>query len=243
MKKILLTCGLVALLVVTAAGAFAQSSSSSITTGLTSISVAKSGSAVSGWDYEFTLLNKSIDQYADWDVLVGEFSVFATGPDINPGNKVDYPDPISWSAPTGWTWSNQGWKNDSIDFNAQKNGSWYYCPPSLKPGESLSGFRLHYSGDYGTDTFAYAAHVFAVNPNAVWDSSNNAWSYTSATVNLTPSIYAATTSGPAQTWWDKPGTNPNPRPPRVPEATSLVLGALGLMGPTGYAMLRRKSSK
>lgn len=243
MKKTLMIAGLLLATSVIATAAFAQSPSSPITTGLTEISVSKSGSTITGWDYEFTLFNKSIDDYSDWNVLVGELSIFGAGPDLDPNKKVDFPDPISWSAPTGWTWTNQGWKNDAIDFNAQKDGSWYYCPPSLEPGGSLSGFKLHYDGAYGSNIYLYAAHVFAVGPDAVWDSSKNAWSYTGVSVDLDPSIYAATTSGPQQTWWDRPGTvPPNPRPPSVPEASSLMLGALGL-SPVGLAMLRKRLSK
>lgn len=114
----------------------------------------------------------------------------------------------------------------------------YVVPPSIGPGGSLSGFKLYYalpnsSASYTLPTtYAPITHVLAVTPIA-----NPAGTQTYVSEDVTLPLLGSTGQFTGNTWFDKP--NDGPRPASVPEASSMLLGLMGLVGPVGYAWRKR----
>lgn len=213
------------------------------TVGLTGVSCVVTGDDSVGYDYNFTVCNNSVDMYTDWNVLVAELNIY----NVVAGAVPNLVAPTSVLSPVGWEWNTNGgkWKSNSfLSYDPISNGLMYYSPPSIAPGEQLSGFVLHYDTPFDVSTFGFETHVLAVLP--LTGPPTVPQYYAGTTINLNSSIYQSKETGAANTWWDKPGDcddgggTPNEV---VPEASSVMLGALGLIAPMGYALKRRKASK
>lgn len=211
------------------------------TEGLTSVGVAVRAVATGGFDYEFTVFNNSTDAFTDWNVLIGELNIY----NVVAGAAPNLLAPVSASSPNGWSWDLNGkaWKSQSvISYDPISNNIKYWSPPSIAPGSSLSGFVLHYNSAFDIKAFDYQTHVYAVKP-LTGPITVPQW-YEKTSVYLNPSVYGSNVTGLANTWWDNPadrGAN-NTGTTAVPEPTALMLGALGLLGPMGYALKRKKAS-
>lgn len=143
------------------------------------------------------------------------------------------------TADASWKWKTCGWDSYNVASNEK-----YSTPPAIAPGETkkfVYKFERQYLGTIGenTDTneiggeIGFTAHIAAV----VWNSQKGKW-------EAAPSCVYSSVSN-SQTWFDVPNKrlgddDNNPNEP-VPEASTVVLGALGLLGPLGLALSRRKS--
>ena len=230
MKRVFaVTLTIAALVAITIGSAWAGT----ISSGLTGIAVSDSIVGAQHW-YEFTLYNLSNQSNPSWDVLVGGLNVYGNGLPA---------DPVEWLAPSGWEWTGGGWKNnlDQIFYNTQP-GSPYITPPAIAPGGNLGGFVLKFDQSVGNpflQKFSFESHVYAVEPIA---NPTNPQTYTPTNVTI-PGTQVVNMG----TWWDAPDTTDhNPPPwdhPVVPEASSVMLGMMGMIGPIGYALMKRRATR
>lgn len=145
------------------------------------------------------------------------------------------PEPVSYTAPGGWTWSGIGktWENFGI---AQENKK-YYTPYSLAPGQSLT---FTFTFDPGSDLVnidpdagepgvpAFLCHVGAVVPG-------------SGTLDGSERWIASSKAHFGSTWYDRPATFTRPTPV-VPEPGGLITMAFGLTAFGGLlTRLRRRA--
>lgn len=224
-----------ALLAITLGSAWAGTVSS----GLTGVAISDTIVGSQHW-YEFTLYNLSNMSNPSWDVLVGGLKVF--GNDPAPGSSID---PFATVAPTGWSWNHiNGWSNDQII--GQADGANYLAPPQIAPGGNLGGFVLKFNGAYDLgdaliDKFDFEVHVFEVNPTPL-SINNGVAEYAESNI----SGYGQPGSSDA-TWWDAPQTTDEEIPPWdnpvIPEASSVMLGMMGMAGPIGYALMKKRAAR
>lgn len=208
------------------------------TSGLSGVTVAVTGNHTTGYDYTFTIYNNSVDAFAKWDVLVGDLNIY----NVVTGTKATLLAPQYALSPVGWSFStNGGWKSNTVVKYDASNNLKYFCPPSVAPGGSLSGFVLHYGTAFDPAKFDYETHVYAVLP--LTGATTVPQYYQPTMAGLNGGTYKSTFTGMIGTWWDKPGnTDGRTNRAAVPEASTLMLGGLGLLAPMGYA-LRRKLAK
>lgn len=235
MNRFALTGILVLVVISTSLAAWAGTT----TEGLTSVSVAVTGDATTGFDYTLTVFNNSVDGFSAWDVLVGQLNIY----NVVAGVKPNLLAPSSVLSPVGWTWdlNGNGWKTNSvISYDPISNGVMYWSPPSIAPGGSLTGFVLHYDSPYDISVLDFQTHVFAVQPLSGPAAVPQYYQPTAAYLNS--NVYASNVNGLENTWWDRPTVEGGecPNEPRVPEASAAMLGFAGLLGPVGYALRKRK---
>jgi len=117
-----------------------------------------------------------------------------------------------------------------------------WAPPSVEPGGSLAGFKTYFDvGSIGASftmpSFTGAAHLIPVVPTV--DSGHPpvpAHQYTERGVYLNANDVCQ-----VYDFWDGPSDDPNTDPNEVvPEASTVLLAALGMVAPVGYLRLRRR---
>jgi|GEM_PF-4539564 len=205
-----------------------------VTEGLTGVSVsiptAKTMDlGVNLFWYEFTVYNftssnelpGAID--VGWDALISDFNIYGTNLQL---------DPVGQRAAADWQWTGQGWNNDRIFYKDDVNGPAYTAPPWIAPGGKLAGFKLGFDEllIMPPAEFSFQTHLRPINEY------QNGPLYTHFT-GTTPGG-----RGNGNTWWDKPGTvDEHTSGGDVPEASAVMLGSLGLLGPLGYALKKRAS--
>lgn len=226
MRTIVLILMMTALVVAVAGSVWAGTS----TSGMSGVVVQQSVVGSQYW-YSFTVYNLTDRAFPTWDALVGDFLIAGAALPA---------DPVAWVAPTGWSWNGQGWQNDDILYN-NGTGTPYIAPPSVAPGGVLPGFVLKFNQVVPNPltAFSYQTHLFGVDPiaNPTTPQTYDPMTITEASVGLKN----------AQTWWDAPLTSDDPvappwnNNPIVPELSSVLLGAMGMLGPVGYAIARKRS--
>lgn len=242
MKILTVIAILVTCLVVTGA-VWAQAPEAPKTDSLTNVIVSKgqgSGTYTGYWFYDFALVNNTStlhplnDGHINYVVLIDKMIVDQT-------NLL--PNPAKVTSAEGWSWSANGWERYA-DTSCEK----YNVGPSAGPGQTLLGFRYYYAGTLPTTTvsgISFSNHVLAVNPVPTGPfvytrgdlKGDTYYHYDGVTVNLAG-------YGPQPTWYDKPGDdNGGHDDNSVPEASAFILGAMGLIGPMGYALKRKRYSK
>ncbi len=186
------------LIALTTTPAYAQSRNSTMTSGLTSLdSVFQDGT------YTWTLKNNSSlagDTDPSFDILVWGLIPYQV------------PEPASWSAPEGWTWSRDKW--ELISPNRK-----YYTPYPLAPGASIvfrytpnpEGKLVNANG-LQPERLGFVAHVAAVVPGSRTEDDSARW------------IPTATPYG--NTWYDTPVADDGST--LIPEARGLLVMALGI---------------
>lgn len=193
------------LVVLISASVQAESWSSPVTSGLTSVeSVFLNGT------YTWTLTNNSSlpgDSNSAYDILVWSLMPFQ----VNESQSV--------STPAGWEWKGDSWA-------VAANNKQYYTPPSLGPGRSLvfqytplpSGHLINSSGPQPTQ-LGFVLHVAAVMPDSGSLDGKVKW------------LPTTTQYGP--TWHDR--AIPTPPETTVPELKGLFVLGFGVisMGLTG----------
>ena len=240
--KIRIVIAMMAACLVVSGNAWAQAPEAAKTEGLSSVKVTTgqgAGAYTGYWFYDFALINNTSttsplnDGTIDYAVLIDRMVVDQT---------FLLPAPTKVTSARGWTWSPGKWER-FVDTQNEK----YNVGPSAGPGQTLTGFRYYYAGILPVSPvtgIVLTNHVLAVNPiptgpfvYANGDMKGESYfHYAGVTVNL-PGY------GNQNTWWDKPGDGNVPVPPDIPEASAVVLGALGLLGPMGYALKRKRVSK
>lgn len=219
--------------------AWAQAPCASKTEGLTNVITTTgqgSGAYAGYWFYDFTLVNKTSsanplnDGHIDYVVLIDKMYIDET--DLLPAPKIV-------TSPIGWSWKDCQWERYTSSPNDK-----YNVGPSAGPSSTLTGFRYYYAGILPAnpvENVNFLNHVLAVDPTPTGPFVYNKGAlkgnfyYTFKDVNVDLPGY-----GLQSTWFDKPkdddGIHPNED---VPEVSAVMLGALGLLGPMGFALKRK----
>jgi hypothetical protein len=197
-------CVLAAMLVFCAfAGpAVSQSWSSGATNGLTSVSWSLSGNT-----YTWILTNNSGhagDSSPNWDVLVWSLEPFGI-------HK-----PTSWTAPSGWIWSDNGGKQQfEVTRSADK-----YTSSSVAPGASVTftytenrSAPLVNSKGMQPRGLAFLAHVAAVKPKTQSRCGKNEW-------------ISTTVHGLGNSWYDTSYATDPPQQKTAPEPGGVLILAV-----------------
>lgn len=176
--------------------------------------------------YEFTVYNQTSSNEpagaidTNWDVLISQFRIYGTDLQVNP---------VSQRAADGWEWTGQGWNNGKIFYKDDVTGCAYQAPPMIAPGGALGGFKLGFNEllTMPPAAFSFQTHVLAI------DEGQRGPLY----------VFTGATPSYGKTWWDTPtihgGGGDDDGHPAVPDASATLLGALGMLGPIGYALKRR----
>lgn len=188
----------------------AQSWSSAITSGYTSVT-----STFIDGTYTWRLTNMSSlagDMDSDFDVLVWELIPFQVR------------EPLSWKAPEGWTWAGDRWRV------AGSPSMKYYTPGALGPGQTIefqytpnpSGAMLNSKGPQPSG-LGFIAHIAAVLSGSGSSDGSRPWKP------------AWTEYG--STWFDRASTTCGET---VPEPTGFVAMLAGLLSIGCRMMSRRR---
>ena len=244
MKMIKLIVLIAAMVAVTSTLTLAGDYSQGSTTGFTSISKllidnysVKSATDILEYNWFLTNNTGTSASPVSWNVLVWSLQPFNV-PVYSSTPYALMADGIT--ADASWKWKTGGWDSYTVASNEK-----YSTPPAIAPGETkkfVYKFQRQYLGtiDENTDTneigsnMGFTAHIAAV----VWNSNKQKW-------EAAPSSTYSSVSN-SQTWFDKPNISdidPHDEDPNepVPEASPMVLGAIGLLGPLGVTIFRRKS--
>jgi len=138
-----------------------------------------------------------------------------------------------------WTWNvtNLYFERYSAD-PMQK----YWAPPAVEPGGSLSGFMTYFQvGGVGSSftmpAFYAATHLLSVAP----DSETTHPPVPAKRYTATDIWISETAICEISDWWDDPTDDGGGEPSEVvPEASTVLLAALGMVAPVGYLRLRRR---
>ena len=240
MKKLLAI--LITLAFCVSAPVMAQTLSSAKSQGLTTVSYMTSTVQRGGLWYEcleWTLGNNTSNTAplvslsgGDYAVLVDELFLF------NAGSPV-----VAFAESPNSEWTFNSTSSRFERYRVEPNQK-YWAPPSVGPTESLSGFKLYYlkatqDAQFSLPTdYAPLTHVLAVLP-AVDPTVPQL--YTATSVSFLSSLTGQVES--EGTWYDKPDdtSGGNPNEPTIPEASTLLLAAVGMIGPAGYLRMRRRA--
>jgi len=242
MRGFALILALTAVVLAAGACAWAQAPEAPKTSGLTSVTVTSGtilssmndtvfGAAnpvdVTGLRYlDFTLTNNT--SFGTWQFNgspVNTWAVLVDKLEVDPSLAFPGPKYVK-AAPPNWTWT-----SNHFEMYADTPSDKYASPPSAGPdniNNPLSGFRYYYDASTSLDLskLGFQTHVLAVTNNII---NGKYQAYTVSPLG---------TCGNQSTWWDAPGSGRNNYP--VPEASALLLGAMGLLGPAGYVLGRRR---
>lgn len=201
------------LIIFVTAPAHAESWSSGVTAGLTSVE-----SILNGGAYTWMLKNNTSlpgDDNQVFDILVWSLTPYQVN------------EPLTVVSPAGWKWNGKGWE---VASNSDK----YLTPNSVGPGKSLvfqytpdpRGHLINASGPQPAG-LAFITHVAAVLPDS--GSANGAEQWTKTT-KLTDA-----------TWHDKSAVNES-NMSATPEPKGFIVMAFGIAG-MGLVGLRRATGK
>ncbi len=203
------------LLVLTAAGvAHAQNWNSGQETGLTSLTWDVTGNL-----YTWNLTNNSglaSDPYGSFDILIWSLMPYRVR------------EPLSWTAPEGWTWNGRSMELAS-------NSGKYMTPFALGPGQTMTfTYLIDPEGDYINssspidDRMYFNAHVGAVIPNSGSLDGSDRWEE-----------YYVQNLG--QTWHDRAWVRPDDDINVIPEPGGWLALSLGACGLLAAGARRRRS--